>query len=105
MLLFFCGCFRRLFSVKTSALNGPGVFDLLQYQHHAAYFSIRVLKIQIRGNVIHYFQANFSEVLIEDSNGRGDIYSFVLSFFGITIGPVVEVGESAARGWTFGTRG
>ena len=45
----------------------------------------------------------FSEVLIEDSNGRGDIYSFVLSFFGFIVGPVVEVGQSAARGWTFGT--
>jgi hypothetical protein len=42
---------------KTSAPNG--VFDLLQYQHHAAYFLIRVLKIQIRSNVIHYFQRGF----------------------------------------------
>ena len=48
----------------------------------------------------------FSEVLIEDSNGRWDIYSFVLSFFGFAVGPVVEVGvsESAAQVWPFGTR-
>jgi hypothetical protein len=35
------------------------LFDLLQYQHQAAYFSFRVLKVQIRLNLIHYFQRSF----------------------------------------------
>ena len=45
----------------------------------------------------------FSEVLIEDSNGRRDINSFVLPFFGFMVEAVVEVGESSARVWPFGT--
>jgi hypothetical protein len=40
--------------------------------------------------------------LIEDSNRRGDINSFVLSFFGFTVEAVVEVGESCARVWLSG---
>ena len=44
----------------------------------------------------------FSEVLIEDSNRRWDINSFVLSFFGFTVEAVVEVGESCARVWLSG---
>ena len=46
----------------------------------------------------------FSKVLIEDSNGQCDINSFVLSFVGFTVEAVVEVGESSARVWPFGTR-
>ena len=46
----------------------------------------------------------FGEVLIEVSNGRRDINLFVLSFVGFTVGAVVEVGESSARVWPFGTR-
>ena len=46
----------------------------------------------------------FSEVLIEDSSGRCDINSFVLSFVGFTVEGYVEVGESSARVWPFGTR-
>ena len=34
-------------------------FDQLQYQHQAAYFSFRVLKIQIRRDTFHYFQRSF----------------------------------------------
>ncbi len=39
----------------------------------------------------------FSEVLIEDSNGRWDKNSFVLSFFGFSVEAVVEVDESFDR--------
>ena len=46
----------------------------------------------------------FNEVLIEDSNGRWDINSFVLSFVWFTVEAVVEAGESSARVWPFWTR-
>jgi hypothetical protein len=42
----------------------------------------------------------FSEVLIEDSNGRWDINLFVH----FMVEAVVEVDESSARVWPFGTR-
>ncbi len=42
---------------ETSLLNG--LFDLLQDQQQAAYFSFRVLEIQIRRNSIHSFSAKF----------------------------------------------
>jgi hypothetical protein len=69
------------------------LFDLLQYQHQAAYFSFRVLKIQIQSDSINFS----SKVLNEDSNGQWDINSFVLSFFGFTVEAGVEVGKSSAR--------
>ncbi len=45
----------------------------------------------------------FSKVLIEDSNRRCYINSVVLSFFGFKVEAVVEVDESSARVWPFGT--
>ena len=97
VLLFFCGCFWGHFSEKRQ--RWMVLFDLLQYQHHAAYFSFRVLKIQIRRISVHYLQRSF------DWGFQWTMrYSFVLSFFGFTVGPGVEVGESAARVWPFGTR-
>ena len=54
LMVFFCGSFWILFSEKRQCWMG--VIDLLQYQHQAAYFSFRVLKIQIRRNSNHYFQ-------------------------------------------------
>ncbi len=47
----------------------------------------------------------FSEVLIEDSNERWDIISFVLLFYGFTVEAVDEVGESRAWVCPFGIRG
>ncbi len=38
---------------------GMVLFDMLQYQHQAAYFAFHVLKVQIRCNSIHYFQIRF----------------------------------------------
>ena len=77
------------------------LLDLLQYQHLAAYFSFLDFKIQIQRKSIHYFQRRFDLRIPMDD---GVIFSFVLSFFGFTVGPGVEVGESAARVWPFGTR-
>ncbi len=57
MVLLFCGCFWILFLEKRKCWMV--LFDLVQYQHQAAYFSFRVLKIQIRRNSIHYFQRSF----------------------------------------------
>jgi hypothetical protein len=76
-------------------------FDLLQYQHPAAYFSFLVFKIQIQRDSIHFFQRSFDLRIPMDD---GVFFSFVLSFIGFTVGPVVEVGESSARVWPFGTR-
>jgi hypothetical protein len=77
------------------------LFDLVQYQHRAAHFSFRVLKAQIRYNSIHFFS---QQSLIEGSNGQCNINSIVLSFFGSRVEAVVEIDESFARVWPFGTR-
>ena len=94
---FICGYSWRLFSEKRQCWMVYS--DLLQYQHQEAYFSIRVLKIQFCTTQFIIF----SEVLIEDSNRRLDINSFVLSFFGFMVEAIVEVDESSARVWPFGT--
>ncbi len=57
VLLFFFGCFWRLFSEKLQCWMFS--FDLLQYQHQAAYFSFCVMKAQVCCNSIHYFSAKF----------------------------------------------
>ena len=57
VLLFFCGCFWRLFSEKPQCWMV--LFDLLQYQHQAANFWFRIQKLQIRRNSIHYYSAKF----------------------------------------------
>ncbi len=57
--VFFCGCFWRLGLFLEKRQCWMILFDLLQYQHQAAYFSFRVLKIQIRRISIHYFQRSF----------------------------------------------
>ena len=76
--------------------------DLLLYQHQAAHFSLRVLKVQIR--CIRFNSYFFSKVLIEECNGRCDRYSVVLKFFGLKVEAVVEVGESSTRFHPFRTR-
>ena len=57
VLFFFCGCFWIIFSEKRQCWMV--LFDLLQYQHQAAYFSFCVLRVQIRRDWIHYFQRSF----------------------------------------------
>ena len=66
VLLFFCGCFWKLFSEKRKCR--VVLFDLLQIstKQPISRSRFRFLKVQIRRNSIHCF----CEVLIEDSNGQ-----------------------------------
>ena len=62
---------------------------------------LRVLKVQIRCSSDHSF---FSKVSTEDSNGRSDIGTSVLSFLGFTVDIDVEVDAGSARFWLLATR-
>ena len=95
---FLCGCFwwlsRRIVSVECFRLIGCKISTRQPISRFA--FG------KFRFGAIHFII--FSEVFIEDSNGRWDINSIVLSFFGFMVEAVVEVGESSAWIWPFGTR-
>ncbi len=87
-------CFRRNFSVEW--------FCLICYNISTKRPISRLAFWKFRFGAIQFIV--FSEVLIADSNGRWDINSFVPPFFGFKDEAVVEVGESSARVWPFGTR-
>ncbi len=95
---FFCGCFwwlsRRIVSVEYFRLISCNISTRQPISRFAFWI--------FRFGAIHFIM--FIEVLIEDSNGRWDINSIVLSFFGFMVEAVVEVGESSARIWPLGTR-
>ncbi len=53
---------------------------------------------------VQFNSSFFSKVLIEDSNGLCEFNSVLLSFFGFKVEAVVEIVESSAQVWPFGTR-
>jgi hypothetical protein len=59
VLFFFCGCFWCFVETSEKRQSWMGLFDLVQFQHQAAYCSFRDLKVQIRRDSIHYYQQSF----------------------------------------------
>ena len=76
------------------------LFDLSLCQTSSPFLVSRFETVQIRCNSIRFF----SKVSIEDSYGRLDINSSVLSFVWFKVEADVEVDKSSARVWPFGTR-